>query len=227
MHDFDYDVLQKKRIARNAKYQKNGSKSKKCTLPSDYLTAKEKRALNGEVKTYCLSKPVSWNEFKEMPYNIQEEYVTKLHERFQVTMVDLGYLFGRSGKTICAYFHEHDICNELFKRGGNRYSQKRADQRNQFEKWCDGIVEDKCDREEMPKKEVQYTNINAPKRYIFLEAETKKAPVVTSVGFTFEGPISIEDLSKTLLDIFKTHANGRECSKFKFNIEFVDRGEES
>ena len=46
MHDFDYDAMQKKRIARGASHMKRGSKSKKCTLPSDYLTAAQKRRLN-------------------------------------------------------------------------------------------------------------------------------------------------------------------------------------
>lgn len=40
MTDFDYDVKQRRELARAAKYRKRGSKSKKCTLPSDYLTQK-------------------------------------------------------------------------------------------------------------------------------------------------------------------------------------------
>ena len=35
MNDFDFDCLQKKRLAQQAKYRKRGSKSKKCT-PSDF-----------------------------------------------------------------------------------------------------------------------------------------------------------------------------------------------
>lgn len=228
MHDFDYDVKEKKRIARGAAAKKNGSKSKKCTLPSDYLTAKEKKALNGEVKTYCLSKPMSWSEFKAMPLNIQEEYILKLYERFEVSMVDLGYLFGRSGKTIYAYFAEHDICSGLFKRGGNRSSQKRAEQRRQFEKWCVGIVEDNPPRAETEKREVKHTIVNAPKRYVFqppepVNADTKpkKAPVITSVGLNFDGPVSAEDLTEKLLDVLKNHADGRDCARFTCRVEFV------
>lgn len=221
MHDFDYDVMQKKRIARNAKYQKNGSKSKKCTLPYDYLTTKEKKALNGEVKTYCLSKPMKWDEFKAMPLNIQEEYILKLYEKYHVNMTDLGYLFARHARTIRAHFAENNLCEGLFKKGGDTRSSERLERRKKFEKWCDGIVEDNPPRTETEKKKVQYTNINAPKRYIFPEAETKKAPVVTSVGLTFEGPVGVEDLSKTLLEVLKNHADGRECSRFVCQIEFV------
>lgn len=35
MNDFDWDVLQKKRIASNARRMKGGNKSKKCSLPDD------------------------------------------------------------------------------------------------------------------------------------------------------------------------------------------------
>ena len=62
MNDFDFDVLQKKRIARGAYHRKNGSKSKRCTLPSDYLTAAEKRKLNGEVMDYFQVSRVEAND---------------------------------------------------------------------------------------------------------------------------------------------------------------------
>ena len=221
MHDFDYDVMQKKRIARNAKYQKNGSKSKKCTLPSDYLTAKERKALNGEVKTYCLSKPMKWDEFKAMPLNIQEEYILKLYEKYHVNMTDLGYLFARHARTIRAHFAENNLCEGLFKKGGDTRSSERLEHRKKFKKWCEGVVEVSQKEEKPEKREVKHTNINAPKHYIFPEAETKKAPVVTSVGLTFEGPVSVEDLSKTLLEVLKNHAVGRECARFVCQIEFV------
>ena len=38
MNDFDYDALQKKRIAAGARHMKRGSRSKRCSLPSDNLT---------------------------------------------------------------------------------------------------------------------------------------------------------------------------------------------
>ena len=50
MKDAEYvfrkDIQDKKSIGRGAFHKKTGSKSKKCTLPSDYLSGKEKKALN-------------------------------------------------------------------------------------------------------------------------------------------------------------------------------------
>ena len=71
MNDFDYDVLQKKRTASGARHIKKGSKSKKCTLPSGFLTAKQRKELNGNVTTYNLSEPMTWKSFKAMPLDIQ------------------------------------------------------------------------------------------------------------------------------------------------------------
>ena len=41
-----------KRTARGAAAKKCGSKSKKCSLPSDYLSAKQRKGLNGKVMEY-------------------------------------------------------------------------------------------------------------------------------------------------------------------------------
>ena len=47
MNDFDYDALQKKRLARSDRCRKRSTR--KCTLPSDYLTPSERKRRNGEM----------------------------------------------------------------------------------------------------------------------------------------------------------------------------------
>ena len=96
MHEFDYDAMQKKRIARGASHMKRGSKSKKCTLPSDYLTAAQKRRLNGPVSTYKLDEPMNWESFKAMPEDLQKKYILNLQETYQTTDEMLGMMFGKS-----------------------------------------------------------------------------------------------------------------------------------
>ena len=100
MHDFDYDAMQKKRIARGAAHMKRGSKSKKCTLPSDYLTAAQKRRLNGPVSTYKLDEPMNWESFKAMPEDLQKKYILNLQETYQTTDEMLGMMFGKSNVTV-------------------------------------------------------------------------------------------------------------------------------
>lgn len=100
MHDFDYDAMQKKRIARGAAHMKHGSKSKKCTLPSDYLTDAQKRRLNGPVSTYKLDEPMSWESFKAMPEDLQKKYILNLRETYQATDIMLGKMFKKADVTI-------------------------------------------------------------------------------------------------------------------------------
>lgn len=104
MNDFDYDAMQKKRIARGAQHKRCGSKSKKCSLPSDNLTPAQKRALNGEVKQYNLNEPMTWEAFKAMPQDLQEKYVRDLHSRFNVGATTISReMFGLSECTLHVY----------------------------------------------------------------------------------------------------------------------------
>lgn len=71
MNDFDFDVLGKKRIARSAFLKPRHSG---CTLPSDKMTRKEIAAMNGEVKTYNVTRPMKWSEYKRLPDDLKREY---------------------------------------------------------------------------------------------------------------------------------------------------------
>lgn len=66
MNDFDYDIVQKKRVARGAFAHVNRKRGK-CRLLSDYLTAAQKKEMNGAVKTYNITRPMPLAEFKGMP----------------------------------------------------------------------------------------------------------------------------------------------------------------
>lgn len=93
MHDFDYDCLQKKRIANGAFHKKSGIRSRRCTLPSDFLSPSELRRRNGPMKTYDMNKPMSWQEFLDMPDDLKATYIRCLRERFGATDVMFGQMF--------------------------------------------------------------------------------------------------------------------------------------
>lgn len=77
MNDFDYDIVQKKRVARGAFAHVNRKRGK-CRLPSDYLTAAQKKEMNGAVKTYNITRPMPWEDFKAMPDDIKREYLRNM-----------------------------------------------------------------------------------------------------------------------------------------------------
>lgn len=96
MTDFDYDVMQKKRLARNqfhnAKYKHGG-----CHLPHEDLTPTQMKRRNGPIMTYSMNQPMSWNDFKSMPHDLQQQYLDGLHARFGVGPSDIAkYMFLRA-----------------------------------------------------------------------------------------------------------------------------------
>ena len=93
MNDFDYDVLQKKRTAAGARHMKRGSRSKRCSLPSDNLTPAQMKRRNGPVSTYKLDAPMRWDDFKDMPVDLQKQYLTNLVETYGATNEMLGDMF--------------------------------------------------------------------------------------------------------------------------------------
>ena len=149
MHDFDYDAMQKKRIARGASHMKRGSKSKKCTLPSDYLTAAQKRRLNGPVSTYKLDEPMNWESFKAMPEDLQKKYILNLQETYQTTDEMLGMMFGKSNVTVGKYRAILGIDGL----GHSKFSHEEKIVRNaKWNAFCNGVVGGKPGEIKEPEK---------------------------------------------------------------------------
>ena len=137
MHDFDYDAMQKKRIARGAAHMKRGSKSNKCTLPSDYLTDAQKRRLNGPVSTYKLDEPMSWESFKAMPEDLQKKYILNLQETYQANDKMIGKMFGKSDVTVGEYRKKLGI-NSI---GKSKMTRDKVGIRNtKWDAFCNGVV---------------------------------------------------------------------------------------
>ena len=109
MNDFDFENMQKKRIAQGARHRVCGSKSRKCSLPSDLLTAAQKRKLNGPVERYDMGKPIPWDRFTVMPKDLQVSYLEGLHKNYGVGENRLAELFGISIGTIRRYLSAKDL----------------------------------------------------------------------------------------------------------------------
>ena len=160
MNDFDYDVMQKKRIARGASRMKRGSKSKKCTLPSDYLTAAQKRRLNGPVSTYKLDEPMSWESFKAMPEDLQKKYILRLQENYGANDEMIGKMFKKSD-TIALRLRNTLNIKPLGNCKLNR--KEKAIRDAKWDAFCNGVVGGKPgEPEKVENKDVEesYDEIN-------------------------------------------------------------------
>ena len=152
MTDFEYDVMQKKRLARNqfhnAKYKHGG-----CHLPHEDLTPAQMKRRNGPIMTYSMNQPMSWNDFKSMPHDLQQQYLDGLHARFGVGPSDIAkYLFLRTSNSL----HQSTVAMGLAvaKRDKNR-------DLDGFLAWLRKADEDTRAAEEEKKPEVNTVGIHA------------------------------------------------------------------
>ena len=58
-------------------------------FPSDHLSRKEKKALNGEVKTYNFRDPLTWEQFRKMPKDIKQQYLDTLTDKFRGVLLTM------------------------------------------------------------------------------------------------------------------------------------------
>lgn len=120
MTDLQYvyqsDIREKKSTGRGIFHKKNGSKSKKCTLPSDYMTRKEKMAMSGECKTYDMRKFYTYEEFKQFPDDIQLQYLNSLINRYDVTIAAIAdELFHITPTGLYKYLRKHELLQYINK----------------------------------------------------------------------------------------------------------------
>lgn len=109
MNDFDFDCKEKKRIARGAFAKKGGSRSKKCTLPGDYLTPAQKAKLSTTLVAVNLRKPMTYEQFKRLPTDVKREYLEYLRDEYGATRKWVAIdMFRMSNNGFRLYIAEHE-----------------------------------------------------------------------------------------------------------------------
>lgn len=198
MSDFEFDCMKKKQLAGQAKYRKRGSKSKKCSLPSDGMTNKQWKERCGPVITYNPNKPMVWEDFKKLPDHIQTEYITNLQHKFGVTAVDLSKMFGVQPLTV----RKHADANNLgveFPRGHAMSAAKKAE----WDKFVcpeqdePAFIDDEC--EEWPVEE-PVNEMPAPAQ--------PEAMKMKNFSLRFSGNIDVNMIANSLKWILGESPNG-------------------
>lgn len=126
MNDFEYDVMQKKRIANGAFHQKKGSKSRKCTLPHEMLTPAQRKKLDGPVETYAINRPMDWETFKSMPLDLQQAHLDFVQNRFDVGVNTVSTLVFGLSRTALRYHCDRLGLSYLTKQGAVNKGKKAA-----------------------------------------------------------------------------------------------------
>lgn len=110
--DFTYDCWQKKQLAQQARHRKRGSKSRKCSLPSDSLTKKQWKERNGKTLSINLNQPTSWEIFKEVSKQTQEEYLNHLLAVYGANATSLATMFHVQPHTIRRFIQANIVRSE-------------------------------------------------------------------------------------------------------------------
>lgn len=105
---FNQDIYEKKKTGRGVYHKVRGG-GKYVKMPSDNLSRKEKEALNGEVTTYELNKPMGWKEYKAMTRTIQKEYCEGLMRKFNVGPSAMSRMFGVTDGVVTCELKKLDI----------------------------------------------------------------------------------------------------------------------
>lgn len=200
---FIQDVREKKSTARSARNRRtHNGKSGRVKFPSDNLSRKEMEAMNGEVKSYRLNEPMTWEEFKRMPDDIKISYIKLIREKFNAFDSAIAEMMGVSKVTLSLEIKRLGLGHGT-KHGGNR----TWNEREAFYAWAHGVlvaatVEESTEAVEQP-EERQMASLEdicepvpAPEIKMLPKREEKTTVIPHSGTMTFEG--RAEDVLNTV-----------------------------
>lgn len=193
MTDFDLDIREKKRIANGARHRKCGSKSRKCTLPSDLLTPSQWRKRNGDVIVFSMNSPVAWDDFRQLSPTTQKEYLAGLVEKYRASGATISQMMGVS----YTGFTKH--CKAIgFSLSGCRGHNMTKEQRLAWELFAHPQAAE-------PEQPSEQTEDEPVKDAVFVqplgtERAGAQAPTSYPSMFTveFEGALSPDDIANSL-----------------------------
>ena len=193
--DFYKEISEQKRIARGAIHRKGGSKSRKCSMSTDYMTQKQWKERNGPIMTYVMNEPIAWESFKQMPKDLQEQYIKNLIDKYNVSYTNLVELFQVCTTTIRRYFEKQGI-NPGFYAGHRMNAQQK-------EVWAEFLGIEESETVESEESET---------------VESKEA-VTDACDESIEEPVDAEDTDEEIESV-NTEVSDTSCVMGRFSVEF-------
>lgn len=151
MSDEAYELMQdtneKAKTARSAKSTRTHNGKSGCNFSHEKMTKKELESMNGEVKSYRMNSPMTWEEFKEMPNDLKVMYVKALRKKYNVPDKYISEMMGVDRATLCKLFSELGLST------GKSSGGKRSWDKEGFLAWCGGVKKDAVTPSETPEEE--------------------------------------------------------------------------
>lgn len=205
------DIKDRKSMISGYRNKVNGSKSKKCTLPSDYLTRSQMKKLNGECITIKMGEPMTWSDFKKMDRSHQEAYLSHLINKYQVGYVQLADMFGTKNTVISQYVSKHNFTSV-------KPNKKKltADQLEVWDKFLHPVADIECSDSVNTSKYEKYEAVE--KKFISPNKNHSDANMkIPSIDITFEGEINFNDIVTYLKLVTGDNPVGK--LKISFTVE--------
>lgn len=93
------DIKSKKAAARGAFARKRGSRSKRCSLPSDNLTPAQLKRRNSQVSTVKLNQPITYAELQTLTPSLKFLYLDNLIHHYKARRIDIVTMLGVAQNT--------------------------------------------------------------------------------------------------------------------------------
>ena len=93
---FIQDIREKRANNRAVYSKRSGAKTRYVSLPSDHLTAAEKKRRNGPVSTVKLNQPITYEEFKALSPSLKFLYIDHLIHEYKARRKDIVNMLGIS-----------------------------------------------------------------------------------------------------------------------------------
>ena len=168
---FRTDTAEKKRTARGSFNRRtHAGKGGRVRMPSDYMTKKEREAMNGEVQSYNLSKPMKWEQFKLLPDDIKREYITSIVSKYDPQQSAISQMLNVAPNTLYVQCKRLGI---TFRHSGCDNSRNDA-----FWAWVNGTNEVMQDVSEEPSPVAEIATPVEPT--VEPAKEPKKTPMGTA-----------------------------------------------
>lgn len=189
---YTQDVRDKKITARSARSKRtHNGKGGGVRLPSDNMTQKELKAMNGPVKSFPLNSPMKWDEFMKMPDDIKIMYIKALKSKWNVPNGELAKMFGCVQSTVFRVFKPLGLTE-----GAEGRKKSRKWDKDGFLAWLHGVPLDKPanESEDQPEAETASREDVAPCEPVdvtegeAIPVQGEKASVIPCCGsLSFDG----------------------------------------
>jgi hypothetical protein len=214
-YEFTKDSIEKKITARSARNMRtHNGKGGPVKFPSDYLSKKELKAMNGECKSYRLNAPMTWEEFKDVPDDLKVCYIKALRNKFNVPNNAIAEMFGVSAPVVTQHFKCYGLAE-----GKGASASKRNWNKEGWLAWLHGANPGSVKPSETP---VENNEVVTDEEHEIIIGETA-ASVALEDAVGAEKAESIEKLCEEAYEAIVKPNNDEAVNKF-FRNEAVKQG---